>query len=180
MSDTFNPYAAPQTENLVSLEQSTIDFPPATRLRRLGAVLIDTIIVMLAMFPAAIIITLFSRGWDEMRASPNIHFNTREPFWACVALVVEIAINWRLLANGQTIGKHLLKMRVVRVSDGSPCSRQQNILWRILPVRILCMLPFFGGLFSLFDALMIFRKNRFTMHDDIACTKVVDLRPALC
>lgn len=178
MSDDFNPYAAPQTENLIVTEQPEVDFPLANRLRRLAAVIIDTIIVMIVMFPVAFVITGFSHGWEEMRVRPSFNFNTNQPVWACVAFMVEITINWAFLAKGQTIGKHLLKMRVVHL-DGSPCSRQQNILWRMLPFRILAMLPFFGGIFSLFDALMIFRKNRCTMHDDIARTKVVDLRSAL-
>ena len=178
MSDDFYPYTAPQTENLISTEQVVIDLPLASRWRRLAAVIVDKIIVTIVMFPVAIVITIFSRGWEGMRANPNVHFNTNELFWGCVALIVEIAINWGYLARGQTIGKYWLDMKVVRLDDNSPCSRQQNIVWRMLPVRILVMLPLFGFFFALFDALMIFRKNRLTMHDDIAGTKVVDLRPA--
>jgi uncharacterized RDD family membrane protein YckC len=72
----------------------------------------------------------------------------------------------------------VLKIKVVR-RDGSPCDRKHNILWRMLPIQVVVLIPIIGGLVALADCFSIFRSSRFTFHDDVAGTKVVDLRSQL-
>ena len=82
-----------------------------------------------------------------------------------------LAINWNFLLQGQTIGKKILKIRIVR-KDGSPITRTRIITHRILPVWLVSSIPY-ANIALLADALCIFRAGRNTLHDDFADTKVV-------
>ena len=72
--------------------------------------------------------------------------------------------------NGQSIGKRMMKIRLVR-TDGSPVS-----LARVIFVRNLVpgVINSFCGFFSLVDALFIFNDDRRCLHDAMADTKVVE------
>ncbi len=62
--------------------------------------------------------------------------------------------------------------------NGEAVSRNHIILRRMLPLQILALIPNnVGTVLVLIDSLFIFRSARNTLHDDIADTKVVDLRP---
>lgn len=74
-----------------------------------------------------------------------------------------------VVQTGQTIGKRMLGIRVIR-SDGSPVTFGRIFLLRnLLPgfINAAC------GLFSIVDALFIFNDDRRCIHDMIADTKVV-------
>jgi len=93
-----------------------------------------------------------------------------------VGFVIMLALNWNHLGRGQTIGKGIMELRIVR-KNGTPAERSHIILKRILPLHLIAQLPVLGGLFAIVDALLIFRSQHNTIHDDIAETKVIDLRP---
>lgn len=75
--------------------------------------------------------------------------------------------------NGQSLGKRMMKIRLLR-TDGSPVS-----LGRVVFVRNLvpAFINSFCGLFSLVDALFIFNDDRRCLHDAISDTKVVEAPP---
>jgi len=84
-----------------------------------------------------------------------------------------LAVNgWFLATRGQTIGKMLLGLRIVR-SDGAAASPGKVIGLRYGLCWLIALIPFVGGLFGLIDALMIFRADRRCLHDLIADTIVV-------
>jgi len=90
-----------------------------------------------------------------------------------VGFVVFLVLHGYLLATrGQTIGKALLKVRIVR-SDGSQASLPRIIGLRYLPTMAISMIPLLGGLYALIDCLLIFRESRRCLHDNIADTIVV-------
>ncbi|HYO52053.1 RDD family protein [Archangium sp.] len=71
--------------------------------------------------------------------------------------------------NGQSIGKRMLGIKVIR-TDGSPVSLGRILFLRnLIPGAIgsLC------GLFGLVDALFIFKEDRCCLHDKMADTLVV-------
>lgn len=74
-----------------------------------------------------------------------------------------------LAQNGQSIGKRMRNIRVVRM-DGSPAS-----LGRILLLRnfVPAIIGSFCGIFGLVDALTIFGDDRRCIHDMLADTKVI-------
>lgn len=92
---------------------------------------------------------------------------------ACAVLVV-LAIQLVLSArHGQSIGKRLLKIRVVRL-DGSRASLLRIVFLRNAIPLMISNVPFGGFLFGLVDSLMIFGAPRRCVHDYMADTIVVE------
>jgi uncharacterized RDD family membrane protein YckC len=160
-------YAPPTAE--VADVSAGGDMQLAGRGTRLGAVIIDTIILM----------GLF---WVIGKVTP---LNIFAPEMATAGIGTKLAVQtaslalftalhgYLLVKRGQTIGKMLLGIRIVR-PDGSAAS-----LGRILGLRygvgyVIAVLHFSVlMIFSLIDCLMIFRANRRCLHDLIADTIVV-------
>jgi uncharacterized RDD family membrane protein YckC len=82
---------------------------------------------------------------------------------------------WAQLTWGQTVGKHLTGIKVVR-KDGSPVE-----LWRLIIMRnvVVGVLSQACGLLPLVDALMIFTQDQRCLHDYLADTIVVDVQPGI-
>jgi uncharacterized RDD family membrane protein YckC len=172
MNDTGmpeNPYAAPAA----LMADPAPDAQLAGRGTRLSAVLVDGLIFGLGLLPVFIAMFVI----DGSSAALDTH---RTDFAIQVSMAVGalvflgiVAANCVLLhRRGQTIAKKLLGIRVVR-KDGSRCGLTRIFFVRYLPVTLLGMVPFVGGLVSLVDALLIFRDDRRCLHDEIADTIVV-------
>ena len=148
----------------------------ASRSARLGAAILDSLFGFIWFTPSFIMNSaMFTQ---QTRGNPLalwiILAKTGGWFYAGVlgALVV-LAIDLTLLArNGQTIGKKLLGIKVVRV-DGSPVSLFRVFFLRYVCNTFLTLVPVFGSLYSLVDCLMIFSESRRTVHDRIADTIVI-------
>jgi uncharacterized RDD family membrane protein YckC len=86
-----------------------------------------------------------------------------------VGLVAWIWLTIRnVVANGQTIAKKMLDIKVVR-TDGSPVSLSRIFWLRNFVNGLLGVIP----LYSLIDVLLIFGAERQCIHDKIADTIVV-------
>lgn len=163
MGESANPFAPPQAE--VADVQADGQAPLAGRGVRLGAVLIDLVVQVLAIWLVGRLL-----GMDFFEPEPTAG-----------ALVLNVAIGLAvfllvqgvlLVRRGQTIGKRLLAIRIVRPDGG-----------RVAPGRLLGLrygigfavsaVPLVGVLFGLVDALLIFRADRRCLHDIIADTIVV-------
>jgi uncharacterized RDD family membrane protein YckC len=84
-----------------------------------------------------------------------------------IFVVVQIYL---LSKDGQTVGKKLTKIRIVKLETGQNGGFMPNVILRALvPVII----NSFTGIFSLVDALFIFREDRRCIHDMLAGTTVV-------
>ncbi len=86
-------------------------------------------------------------------------------------LLALLGVQLYLASSGQSIGKRMLRLRVVR-TDGSPAS-----LARIVFLRngVIVLLGSLCGVVSLVDALMIFGEERRCLHDQLADTIVVNV-----
>ncbi len=176
MEPDNNPYSPPQTEPLQPMHD-----PSARQLAspwiRLGAQLIDGIIIMVVTLPAMFLMGYFNRTITNQKLGGGMFGMIGEQLlWALAGIAIYIGINWVFLQNGQTIGKKLASIRIVR-KDGSPIDAMRIITHRILPVQLAAQVPCVGSLAVLVDALLIFRDGRNTLHDDIADTKVVVVAP---
>jgi uncharacterized RDD family membrane protein YckC len=78
-----------------------------------------------------------------------------------------------LTVRGQTVGKILTNLRVVRASDGSHAGFLHGFLLRGFLPRCLRHVPLIGFLFWIVDNCFIFRDDHRCLHDLIAGTKVV-------
>jgi len=90
-----------------------------------------------------------------------------------VFVLILLALQGYLLATqGQTIGKKLLGIRIVRTS-GEKVDAVRVLGLRYVLIWAIAMIPVVGWIFSLVDVLMIFRDSRKCLHDNIADTIVV-------
>jgi uncharacterized RDD family membrane protein YckC len=78
---------------------------------------------------------------------------------------------WLVAKNGQSIGKKIVGIKVVR-TDGSPASLSRIFLLRNLVNTLPLLLPY-GWLYQLVDPLLIYQDARQCAHDKIADTIVV-------
>ncbi len=95
-------------------------------------------------------------------------------FGALIGLVLWViiftAVQWTYLSTrGQTLGKMMLKIKIVRFTDGTNGGFVPNVLLRGILNGILSMVPFY----SIVDICFIFRQDRRCIHDLIANTVVV-------
>jgi uncharacterized RDD family membrane protein YckC len=136
---------------------------------RLVAAIIDTLILMALFWVISLLtpLNIFSP------AMASAGFFTKLAIQAG-SLALFLAVHGYLLATrGQTVGKMLLGIRIVR-PDGSKAS-----LGRVVGLRygvgyaIAAMHISLLMIYSLVDCLMIFRSNRRCLHDLIADTIVV-------
>lgn len=146
----------------------------AKRGSRLAATLIDGIITMAITLPLEWFLVTFQRTVTFSQQNPSLLKlpNADVLLSSALGLLVTVAINWSLLRKGQTIGKSLLGICIVR-KDGSPIEVQRIIGLRMIPMQIAALLPGINIVILLLDCLLIFRKGRNTLHDDIAGTKVI-------
>ena len=164
-----NPYSPPQTQDLTARED--VSGQLADRWPRLLAAIVDGILQIAIMFPLAYFAGLF----DEIRRSASA--GEPAPFSVyALLLVFGILIFWLLhgyllATQGQTIGKRLLKIRIVGTDDGK-VSVAKLLFLRQLPVQVLSILPVAMYLVWI-DILFIFGKSRRCVHDRLAGTKVV-------
>jgi uncharacterized RDD family membrane protein YckC len=87
-------------------------------------------------------------------------------------LLFAIVNGYLLMTRGQTVGKMLLGMRIVR-PDGSAASPGRIIGLRYAVGWLLSAVPVVGMVYALVDCLLIFRADRRCLHDLIADTIVV-------
>ncbi|MFU8805095.1 MAG: RDD family protein [Bradymonadaceae bacterium] len=83
-------------------------------------------------------------------------------------------INIYLLhANGQTIGKKMLGIKIVRSDRRTRASLPRLIFFRIGSVSLMGMVPFVGSFIQIANYLWIFGDERRCLHDLIADTAVI-------
>ena len=158
----LNPYAAP----VARVDDVDVgDLVLADRGTRLLAVIVDGLIVAGLGILGAILLPIIAEESQALMALAASVF--------VAALLAVLIVNLVLLhRNGQTIGKRVLGIKVLRV-DGSRCELLRIIFARWLPVTLIGAIPLLGPLVSLTDALMIFRTDHRCLHDLFANTIVV-------
>ena len=179
-----NPYAAPDTE----VKDVSIDtgIPLASRGSRLGAVILDSLIYLMPFIAVIVAIFILEGGispeiFESEEAMEDFALGlTTSPFmYGYVGLLLFSSfaifiINMVLLArNGQTIGKRLLKIKIVR-KDYSRAGFWRIILLRYFIMGLISGIPLIGALIQLANYLFIFGKARRCLHDYIADTIVVE------
>jgi uncharacterized RDD family membrane protein YckC len=148
----------------------------ASRSARLGAVILDGLSGFIWFVPAYA--TNFAMIAQQSRGNPlAVWINLAKTggwfYLGLIGALVVLAIDLTLLArNGQTIGKKLLGIKVVRV-DRSPVSLIRVFFLRYVFNTFLTLIPLVGSLYSLVDSLMIFSESRRTVHDRVADTVVI-------
>ena len=163
-----NPYAPPLASVRDIAERHSMN-DPADRGTRLAAAIVDSIIFG-AMVYAPLMFAMISGSAKAESGTANT--DTTLVLAAGLTFVGFVVWCWltisRMKANGQSIAKKFLHIKVVR-TDGSPVS-----LGRLIGLRnIVTMLISFIPLYSILDMLFIFGESRRCLHDKLADTIVV-------
>jgi uncharacterized RDD family membrane protein YckC len=155
----------------------------AERGARLLAATLDELIVLAVSLPMIIgampaIVALVSGGEAEVGSLDTLSIlrtmvggpGTTITVLALIAWCVITA--WLVATNGQSIGKRLVGIKVVR-TDGSRASFARIFLLRNVVNGLPNLLPYVGWLYQLIDPLLIYQESRQCLHDKIADTIVV-------
>lgn len=138
---------------------------PAERGDRFVANLVDQFIVIVPWL-LGVFVSGFLADADHSRGPLSLLIAVLGMFSSLGIGVYQLYL---VSSRGQTIGKRMRNIRVVRL-DGSRVSLGRILLLRNLVPGLLGSLC---GLVSLIDALMIFGEERRCLHDLLADTKVV-------
>jgi uncharacterized RDD family membrane protein YckC len=139
----------------------------ASRGSRLGAVLIDGIIALGLFWLVSLVTPL------NLLQSKSFGLTSFKPVTTISGIVLYLLVHGYLLATrGQSIGKILLKIRIVR-TDGSPASFQRLAGLRYALPGLLQLIPALYMVYGLIDTFSIFRESRRCLHDLLADTVVI-------
>ncbi|QDH69793.1 RDD family protein [Marilutibacter alkalisoli] len=168
MQQDNNPYQSPQADVADALSLDNL----AGRGERLGAAIIDGLIMLAVMLPIMWIGGYFSQVMVAAASGEQPSF-VSQLMWVVIGFAVFVAVQYYPLnATAQTWGKRLVGVRIANL-DGSQPGIGQLIGKRYLPVQVVSSLPFVGWLIGLVNVLLIFREDRRCGHDLVAGTKVV-------
>jgi len=177
-----NAYAPPKSV-VADVTADETGVTKATALSRLGAAVIDGLIFGIPFIPCYIVAfraLIITRAKPGGQGSPN-------PFavWSAMAAtggwfyvgvaaaIVSLSVTTLFVhRNGQTIGKKLVGIKVVR-TDESRASLARIFWLRYFVNTLLSLIPGVGSFYGLIDLLMIFGKARRCCHDYIADTIVI-------
>lgn len=162
-----NPYASPQSV-LVDPASMGQSHTLAGRGARLAASIVDQLVAVVALLPMFPALIASGEGGDmDAVAMGGLGLGG-------LLFLGLLGLNLMWLAqSGQTVGKRVLGVKIVRM-DGSPIGLGRIIGLRILPTSLLQVIPLVGGLIGLADVLFIFRDDRRCIHDLIADSQVVE------
>ncbi|WP_419812972.1 RDD family protein [Bacterioplanoides sp.] len=153
-------------EEVVKTEETT---ELAWRGTRLGALILDCIILFTLMGPISYFLGIFDYVQNGQKP-PFILTLTN----FTISFTLYFAINWKYLKNNaQTIGKYVLNIRIIKL-DGSKPTIKELLLKRYLVLWGFPYIPFIGGILNVINILFIFRKDHRCIHDLVAGTKVVE------
>jgi uncharacterized RDD family membrane protein YckC len=177
-----NTYAPPKS-TVADLAQEHEGGELASRLARLGAVTLDGILYSAAFGPSYVIAipryladvgaagragALQKLGlWRELAATGGWFY-----FGLAAALILLLVNAVLVQRNGQTIGKKLLGIKVVR-KDGSRATLARIFWLRNFTNGLFTLVPVIGSIYGLIDPLLIFGDARRCCHDYLADTIVV-------
>jgi len=168
----INPYAPPRAE--VWDVPDVAAGEPAGRLSRLRAYIIDLLIMSCVSAPALIPAMIQARR--AHRGTLDLTYTDLLGPGGLISAVLLLlwggSTIYLLQRNGQSIGKRLTGIKVVR-KDGSRASVLRILLLRNLVNAIPEVIPVLLVVYPLIDTLMIFGDSRRCLHDRIADTLVI-------
>lgn len=171
-------------------ELTTTHFPPpletdtqtqlADRGTRLLAKLMDDLIALACALPGALVLGL-STLRPLLRTGDMAQLSSLESSRAATGVTLLLAglfalmlvQIWMLTTRGQTLGKRVLGVRIVRAGDEGPAGFLRAWVLRSFLPGVIGLVPGIGMFFTLIDIVFIFRPDRRCLHDLIAGTKVV-------
>jgi uncharacterized RDD family membrane protein YckC len=149
-----------------ALATSTVAAPLASRGARLAAQLIDLAISGIACAPRFYLSQVAEDSGQTAMARELLALGV-----ALVAAVQGSLLTWK----GQTIGKRVLGVRIVRFTDGGNPGFLRAVLLRSVLPLLFASVTCLGRFFALIHILNILGEERRCLHDYLAGTKVIEV-----
>lgn len=173
------PTAMLDAEELIEEGLGATERPLATRFKRLVASVIDTFLSLFFALPGAFMLTMGilqdATPFEElMQKNFAGHEDSLSLIFAGMLIPAVVQI-FLLSLRGQTVGKYLLQVQIVRHEDESRAGLWRAVMLRGMVPALIGTLPYVGFFFTLVNVFFIFREDRRCLHDHIAGTKVIQL-----
>lgn len=171
---TENPYQPPEAriDQPPPLPDSPDDQVLAGRGARLGAAIIDTIILLVILMPLLFVGGYFTYVMEAAQRGEDVGLGYALLSAVAGFVVFVLVQGWPLHTSGQTWGKRLLQIKIVDLEGRKP-SLGRLLGARYFPMQAVGSIPLIGGVLGLVNVLFIFRNDRRCVHDLIAGTRVV-------
>ncbi|MBI5381564.1 MAG: RDD family protein [Opitutae bacterium] len=185
------PVMSAQPPELPAFEPEAAEPELATRGSRLAAAFIDQVLSTLITLPGAVKLALglMAQAAQSGGAKPSTPFGLLlgldpeqiniEPLAGALGLILlgqalyAVVQCWLLATRGQSMGKIVIGIRVVRYRDGAPAGLLHAALLRGGVPWLLSMMPWIGFGYTLMNVCWIFGPQKRCLHDLIADTKVI-------
>ena len=164
-------YGSPKAELNIETDGAN-ENPLASRWTRLGASIIDGIIILVFTLP----IMYFTGGFEGFPdgEQPSAFYTLG---MGAIGLIFFIIIHGRfLIRDGQTIGKRVLGIKIVTLEGKLP--DLSHLAKRYGFYLLIGNLPFVGPIINMINILFIFSESRRCLHDHVGGTKVVQASQA--
>jgi len=146
--------------------------PLASAGSRLAAVLIDGLLFLPPVVVGGVMSFLLRPAPGQVQAPLSGSTMAIMAVLGLYGLAVAIYQSVMRSTRGQTFGKKVMKVRIVKL-DGSQPGFVHAVLLRAIVNALPTLIPVVGGVYGLIDILFIFRGDRRCIHDLIASTRVV-------
>ena len=136
--------------------------PLASKVDRAIAEVID---IALLWGPEGILFFLLSKG-VQVDEKPSLVLVSLMGGYCLAVLLIQMFL---LIKHGQTVGKKVRGIRIVRQIDGLNGGFMTNVMLRSVMNQVLRLFPFYG----IIDVLFVFSPRNRCLHDRLAGTLVV-------
>ncbi len=143
--------------------------PPADRIKRLVATSLDGLILSVTAGMAFGLGFLSGGGFHW-----GVGLLSGLGLMGIVWLGMLVCQCYLLAQRGQTIGKIVMGLRIVRFEDGGNPGFVKAVLLRTFVWALITAVPVFGWLIGVVGILFIYRDDQRCLHDHLAGTRVVN------
>jgi len=155
--------------------ETFVEYEPnllASRGKRLAAAVVDVFI----FFPLVLLIAqpLGLINISDPAKMQGFNLDQTMQLFIIGQVLFLLVQGYLLHTQGQTIGKKLLKIRIVSLDD-ELLGIGQLYFVRYLTFSLIAQIPIIGALISMVNVLFIFGQDRRCLHDRLAGTKVIEV-----
>jgi len=165
---TNNPYTTPQAVEPSNLAPADQNLELASRWARLGASILDGLIMMVIALPVILLIMFFNVNSEEFASEEwltQIDVTTNSLQFKVISVLIGfvayLAINgYFLIKSGQTLGKKIIQIQVVDYHTNLLLSPGRIIGLRYVLTQVFSNIPIVGGFFAIINILFIFGNEK--------------------
>ncbi len=155
--------------------ETFVEYEPnqlASRGKRLAAAVVDIFI----FFPLVVLVAqpLGLINISDPAKMQDFNLDQSIKLFIIGQVLFLLVQGYLLHTQGQTIGKKLLKIRIVSLDD-KLLGIGQLYFVRYLTFSLIAQIPIIGALISMVNVLFIFGQDRRCLHDRLAGTKVIEV-----